>query len=99
MLDWLRKLTMPSSTQEESAHREFVLKAVLVSAIALLSIYILIDWVIIVPIRGSLAFGNFLWMPMLPIALFLYWLAHRGYMRLACYLFLGLITVVTLLTM
>jgi serine phosphatase RsbU (regulator of sigma subunit) len=99
MLDLLRKLTMPSSTDGEEAHREFVLKAVLVSAIALLGIYILIDWVIIAPARGSLATGNFLWLAMFPLLLVIYWLAQRGYVRLASYLFLGLITVATLLAM
>jgi hypothetical protein len=99
MLDWLRKLTMPSSTDEETAHREFVLKAVLVSAIALLGIYVLIDWVIIAPARGTLALGNFLWLSMFPLLLVIYWLAQRGNLKLASYLFLGLITVATLLAM
>jgi serine phosphatase RsbU (regulator of sigma subunit) len=99
MLNWLRRLTMPRSTQEEEAHREFVLKAVLVSAIALLGIYILIDWVVIVPTRGTLAFGNFLWPVMLPLVLIIYWLAHRGYLEPASYLFLGLVTIATLVTM
>lgn len=99
MLDWLRKLTAPGSTQPEEAHREFVFKAVLVSAIALLGIYVLIDWVVIVPTRGTLAFGNFLWSLILPLLLVVYWLAHRGYLRLANYLFLGLITVATLVAM
>ena len=99
MLDWLRKLTMPSSKDEETAHREFVLKAVLVSAIALLGIYVLIDWVIIAPARGTLALGNFLWLSMFPLLLVIYWLAQRGNLKLASYLFLGLITVATLLAM
>jgi serine phosphatase RsbU (regulator of sigma subunit) len=99
MLDWLHRLRVPRSTNKEIAHREFVLKAVLVSAIALLGIYIFIDWVIIVPTRGTLAFGNFLWLSMFPLLLFIYWLAHRGYLTLASYLFLGLITAATLLTM
>ncbi|GAB4530818.1 MAG: hypothetical protein Kow0063_09360 [Anaerolineae bacterium] len=99
MLDWLRKLTVPHSSQQEEAHREFVLKAVLVSAIALLGTYTLIDWVIIVPIRGTVAFGNFLWPPMLPFLFAIYWLARRGYLKLASYLFLGLITAATLVAM
>lgn len=99
MLDWLHRLTMPRATNEESAHREFVLKAVMISAIALLGIYILIDWVIILPTRGTPAFGNFLWLFMFPLLLFTYWLVHRGYLALASYLFLGLITTATLLTM
>jgi serine phosphatase RsbU (regulator of sigma subunit) len=99
MLDWLRTLTMPSSTDEETAHREFVLKAVLVSAIALLGIYILIDWVIVAPARGTLALGNYLWLSMFPLLAVIYWLAQRGYLKLASYLFLGLITVATLLAM
>ena len=99
MLDWLHKLTVPRSTDEEMAHREFVLKAVLVSAIALLGIYILIDWLIIVPIRGTPAFGNFFWPLMLPVLLLIYWLARRGYLTLASYLFLGLVTIATLVAM
>jgi len=99
MLDWLRRLTLPRSTDEETAHREFVLKAVLVSAIALLGVYILIDWLIIVPTRGTLAFGNFLWLLVLPVLLFIFWLAQRGYLKQASYLFLGMITVATLLAM
>ena len=59
MLDWLRKLTAPRSDRLETAHREFVLKAVLVSGIGLLGIYVLIDWAIILPTRGTFAFGNF----------------------------------------
>jgi len=99
MLDWLCKFTMPRSADKESAHREFVLKAVLVSAIALLGIYILVDWVIIVPTRGTLAFGNFLWLSMFPLLLLGYWLAHRGHLTFASYLFLGLVTAATLLAM
>jgi serine phosphatase RsbU (regulator of sigma subunit) len=99
MLDWLHKLTMPESTHEETAHREFVLKAVLVSAIALLGIYVLIDWGIVVPTRGTLAFGNFLWPSMLPILLFNYWLARRGRLTLASFIFLGFVTIATLLAM
>jgi serine phosphatase RsbU (regulator of sigma subunit) len=99
MLDWLHRLTAPRSTDEEMAHREFVLKAVLVSAIALLSIYILIDWLIVVPIRGTPVFGNFFWPLMLPVLLLIYWLTHRGYLTLASYLFLGLITTATLVAM
>jgi serine phosphatase RsbU (regulator of sigma subunit) len=99
MLEWLHKLTVPRSTDEEKAHREFVLKAVLVSAIALLSSYVLIDWLIIVPIRGTPAFGSFFWPLVLPVLLLIYWLAHRGYLTLASYLFLGLIATATLVAM
>jgi serine phosphatase RsbU (regulator of sigma subunit) len=99
MLDLLRKLTMPNSTDEEGAHREFVLKAVLVSAIALLGIYVFIDWVIVAPARGTLAPGNLLWLSMFPLLLVIYWLAQRGNLKLASYVFLGLITVATLLAM
>lgn len=99
MLDWLHKLTTPRSIGDEVAHREFVLKAVLVSSIGLLSIYLLIDWAIIVPTRGNFAFGNFLWPPMLPILLFNYWLVRRGHLTLASYLGLGLVTGATLLSM
>jgi serine phosphatase RsbU (regulator of sigma subunit) len=99
MRELLRKLTMPRSTDEKEAHREFVLKAVLVSAIALLGIYILVDWVIVAPARGTLAPGNFLWLSMFPLLLVVYWLAQRGNLKLASYLFLALITVATLLAM
>jgi serine phosphatase RsbU (regulator of sigma subunit) len=99
MLDWLRKLAAPHSVSEETAHREFVLKAVLISAIGLTIIYVLIDWAIIVPTRGSFAFGNFLWPPMLLFLLFNYWLVRRGHLNLASYLFLGMITIATLLAM
>ncbi len=99
MLDWLRKLAAPHSVHEETAHREFVLKAVLISAIGLTIIYVLIDWAVIVPIRGSLAFGNFLWPPMLLFLLFNYWLVRRGHLSLSSYLFLGMITIATLLAM
>jgi serine phosphatase RsbU (regulator of sigma subunit) len=99
MPDWSHKLTMPRAANEGAAHREFVLKAVLVSAVALLGIYILIDWLIVAPAQGSLVVGNFLWLSMLPFLLVIYWLAHRGYLLLASYLFLGLITVATLLAM
>jgi len=99
MLDWLQKLTQPQSTHEDTAHKEYVLKIVLVSSIALLGIYVLIDWVIVVPIRGSLAFGNFLWPPVLPVLLFDYWLVRRGHVTFASYLLLGMITLVTLLAM
>ena len=58
MLDWLHKLTMPRSAHAETAHREFVLKAVVVSAIVLLGLYILLDWVIIVSTRRAFAFSN-----------------------------------------
>ena len=99
MLDWLHKLTMPRSTRAETAHREFVLKAVVVSAVALLGLYILIDWAIVVSTRRTLALGNLLWPLMFLLLLFIYWLVHRGYLTLASYLFLGLITIATLVTM
>lgn len=99
MLDWLRKLTMPRATDEETAHREFVLKAVLVTATGLLGIYVLIDWALMIPIRETFAFGNFLWPPMLPALLVMYWLVQRGHLTLSKYLFLGAVITVTLLTM
>jgi serine phosphatase RsbU (regulator of sigma subunit) len=99
MLDWLQRLTQPQSTHEDTAHREYVLRVVLVSSIALLGIYVLIDWAIVVPSRGSLAFGNFLWPPVLPVLLFDYWLVRRGHVTFASYLLLGMITLVTLLAM
>jgi hypothetical protein len=76
-----------------------VLRVVLVSSIALLAIYVLVDWAIVVPIRGSLAFGNFLWPGALPVLLFNYWLVRRGHVTLASYLLLGMISLVTLLAM
>ena len=99
MLDWLQRLTQPQSTHEDIAHREYVLKVVLVSSIVLLGIYVLIDWAIVVPSRGSLAFGNFLWPAVLPVLLFDYWLVRRGHVTFASYLLLGMITLVTLLAM
>jgi serine phosphatase RsbU (regulator of sigma subunit) len=99
MLDWLRHLTAPRSTQEETAHREFVIRVVLVSAIILMSTYVLIDWAIILPIRGTFAFGNFLWPPILLFLFFEYWLVQRGYLKTASYLFLGVITIATSLAM
>lgn len=99
MIDRLRRLVVPSSVDEETAYREFLLKAVLLAAIGLLAIYSLIDWAIIVPIRGGFAFGNFLWPPMLLILLFNYWLAYRGNLNLASSLFLGMVTIATLLAM
>ena len=71
MLDWLHKLTMPRSTRAETAHREFVLKAVVVSAVALLGLYILIDWAIVVSTRRTLALGNLLWPLMFLLLLFI----------------------------
>ncbi len=104
MLDGLRKLMTPRSPHEETAHREFVLKAVLISAIVLLGIYILaawtiIDWTSIVVSRGIPALGHVFWLPIWFLALFNYWLVHRGHLKVASYLFLGLITVATSLTM
>lgn len=99
MLDWLRKLTKPDSAQEETAHREFLLKAVLVSFIGLLGVYLFVDWAIMFSLRGSLVFGNFLWLVLLPLLLFNYWLTRPGYVTLSSYLFLGLITIGTLLSM
>ncbi len=98
MLDRLRELTRPRSEQEETAHREFVLKAGLVTAIGLLGIYLLIDWAIIVPTRGTLAFGNFLWPPILLFLLLNFWLIHQGHFTAASYLLLGIITAATLLS-
>ena len=95
MLDWLRKLTAPRSDRLEMAHREFVLKAVLVSGIGLLSIYVLIDWAIILPTRGTFAFGNFFWPPMLLFLLFEYWLVRQGHVALASYLILAMTTIAT----
>lgn len=99
MFNWLHKLTAPQATHDETAHREFVLKAVLISSVVLMSIYVLIDWVIAVPIRGTLAFGNFLWPPVILFAIFDYWLARRGYVKTASYLLLGMVTIATSLTM
>jgi serine phosphatase RsbU (regulator of sigma subunit) len=99
MFDWLRGLTMPRSIHKEIAHREFVLKVILISAVVLVGIYVLTDWIIIVPTRGTLAFGNFLWPPMLFFLLFDYWLVRRGHLNVASYLFLGMVIVATSLTM
>ena len=99
MLIWLQRLTKPKSTDEETAYDEYVLKVVLISCMALLGIYVLVDWAIVAPIRGTLAFGNFLWPPMLPLLFFDYWLVRRGRLTLASYLLLGKITLVTLLAM
>lgn len=99
MLDLLRKLTEPRSIHEEAAHREFLLKAVLVAAIGLLSIYVLIDWVVLLPARGTFAFGNFLWLSALPILVLSYWLVRRGHAPAASFVFLGLISLATVLAM
>ncbi len=99
MLDWVHKLTEPYADHEETAHREFVLKAVIISAVSLLGVYVLIDWAIVVPTRGTFAVGNFLWPSMLPFLLFSYWLVHRGHLTLVSYLLLLMITVATLLAM
>jgi serine phosphatase RsbU (regulator of sigma subunit) len=99
MRDWLRKFTMPRAEDEETAHREFVLNVLLLSGIGLLGIYVLIDWAIVAPLRGSLGFGNYLWPPMLLVLLFNYWLVRRGYSRLVTYLILVAITLVTWLSL
>jgi serine phosphatase RsbU (regulator of sigma subunit) len=99
MRDWLHKFTLPQSEDEETAHREFVLNALLLMGIALLGTYVVIDWAIIVPVRGSLAFGNYLWPPMLPILLFSYWLVRRGHSHLVSYLILAAVTLVTWLSL
>ena len=99
MLDTLRRLTTPRSIHQETAHREFVLKVVLLSAIVLMGVYVLLDWTVIVPTRGSLAFGNFLWPLMWLFLLFDYWLTQRGHLNAASYFLLTMITVATSLTM
>ncbi len=99
MLDWLRNLTTPHSIREETAYREFVLRVVLICALALLGVYLLIDWATIVLTRGTLAFGNFFWPPMSLFLLFDYWLVRRGHLKTASYLFLGMATLATSLTM
>jgi len=99
MFTWLRRLTVPRSSSEETAHREFVLRAVLISSIVLSGIYVIIDWAIVLPIRGAFAFGNFLWPPMMLFLIFNYWLVQRGHLKTACCLFLGAITISTSLTM
>jgi serine phosphatase RsbU (regulator of sigma subunit) len=99
MPEWLRELTTPRAADEETAHREFVLRAVLISSIGLLTLYLLIDWLFIVPTRGTLAFGNFFWPPVWPLLLFNYWLVRRGRVTLASYVSLALVTLATLASM
>jgi serine phosphatase RsbU (regulator of sigma subunit) len=99
MRNWLRKFTMPQAEDEETAHREFVLNSLLLGGIGLLGTYVLIDWAIIIPIRGSLGFGNYLWPPMLLVLLFNYWLVRRRHSYLVSYLILATVTLVTWLSL
>jgi len=99
MLDWLRTLTTPHAVHEESAHREFVLRTVLLAGLGLLVIYVLIDWIVLAPLRGSLAFGSYLWPTLMPLLLLTYWLVRRGQVTLASFLFLAIIALAALLSM